>query len=131
MEKFLIQLRAILDKANAEMSKVKSELNSINRSEKPNIKISGLESNIANLQRISPEIANFKTQINGATVSVESLYEDLTTVNTESDFTVVREKFTAFKNAAKSAGIATSEFSSIVKKQFKQVGDAFKETFSI
>ena len=60
MEKFLIQLRAILDKANAEMSKVKSELNSINRSEKPNIKISGLESNIANLQRISPEIANFK-----------------------------------------------------------------------
>ena len=78
MEKFLIQLRAILDKANAEMSKVKSELNSINRSEKPNIKISGLESNIANLQRISPEIANFKTQINGATVSVESLYEDLT-----------------------------------------------------
>lgn len=131
MEKFLIQLRAILDKANAEISKVKSELNSINRSEKPNIKISGLESNIANLQRISPEIANFKTQINGATVSVESLYEDLTKVNTESDFTVVREKFTAFKNAAKSAGIATSEFSSIVKKQFKQVGDAFKETFSI
>ncbi len=131
MEKFLIQLRAILDKANAEMSKVKSELNSINRSEKPNIKISGLESNIANLQRISPEIANFKTQINGATVSVESLYEDLTKVNTESDFTVVREKFTDFKNAAKSAGIATSDFSSIVKKQFKQVGDAFKQTFSI
>lgn len=117
--------------AKTELSKVKSELNSVNRSEKLNIKISGLESNIANLQRISPEISNFKTQINGATVSIESLYEDLTKVNTQSDFSVVSSKFTAFKNAAKSAGIATSEFSSIIKSQLKQVENAFKQTFSI
>lgn len=117
--------------AKTELSKVKSEINSANRSEKLNINISGLESKIANLQRISPEIANFKTRINGAEVSVESLLEDLSKINTQSDFSVINSKFTAFKNAAKSAGIATSEFSSIVKNQFKQVEDAIKQTFSI
>jgi TP901 family phage tail tape measure protein len=127
----LSQTKNDLKITTSELSKVNSELNSINRSEKLNIKISGLESNIANLQRISPEIANFKAQINGATVSIESLYEDLSKVNTQSDFSVVSAKFTAFKNAAKSAGIATSEFSSIIKGQLKQVGDAFKQTFSI
>ena len=127
----LSQTKNDLKATRSELSKVKSELTSINRSEKLNIKIAGLESNIANIQRISPEIANFKTQINGATVSVESLFDDLTKVNTESDFAVVSAKFTAFKNAAKSVGIATSEFSSIVKNQFKQVGDALKQTFSI
>lgn len=127
----LSQTQNDLKVTSSELSKVKSELNSINRSEKLNIKISGLESNIANLQKISPEISNFKTQINGATVSIESLYEDLTKVNTQSDFSVVSSKFTAFKNAAKSAGIATSEFSSIIKSQLKQVENAFKQTFSI
>lgn len=117
--------------AKAELSKVKSELNSINRNEKLNIKISGLKSNIENLQRISPEIANFKTQINGTAVSVKSLYEDIDKVNTQSDFSVVSAKFTAFKNAAKSAGIVTSEFSSMIRNQLLQVGNAFKQTFSI
>lgn len=127
----LSQTQNDLKITGSELSKVKSELTSINRSEKLNINISGLESKITHLQRISPEIANFKTQINGATVSIESLYEDLTKVNTQSDFSVVNAKFTAFKNAAKSAGIATSEFSNIIKSQLKQVENAFMQTFSI
>ncbi len=117
--------------AKAELSKLKSELRATNRSEKLQIDISGFESKIVNLQRISPEISNFKTLIDGTEVSVESLLEDLSKVNTPSDLSVVKSKYTAFTNAAKSAGIATTEFSSIVKNQLKQVKDAFTQTFSI
>lgn len=117
--------------AKKELTKVKSELNSINRSEKVNINISDLQSKIAILQRISPEITNFKAQINGAEVTIESLLEDLSKVNTQSDFSVVNSKFRAFTSAAKSAGIATSEFASIIRDQLKQVKNAFVQAFSI
>lgn len=127
----LSQTKNDLASTKSELSKVKSEINSVNREQKLNINISGLESKIANLQRISPEIANFKTQINGAEVSIESLLEDLSKVNSQSDFSVVSAKFRTFTNAAKSAGIATSEFSSIIKTQLTQVENAFKQTFSI
>lgn len=111
--------------------KVKSDLNSAARSEKLNINISALESEIMNLQRISPEISNFNARIGSAEISVESLLEDLSKINTTGDFSAVSQNLTEFKKAAKSAGIATSEFSSIIKKQLNQLGDAFNQTFSI
>lgn len=108
--------------------KVKSDLNSAARSEKLNINISALESEIMNLQRISPEISNFNARIGSAEISVESLLEDLSKINTTGDFSAVSQNLTEFKKAAKSAGIATSEFSSIIKKQLNQLGDAFNQT---
>ena len=125
------ELNAALSKTQNVLTLTKSELDSINKNAKLDIKISGLKSDIENLKRINPEISNFKTQINGAEISIESLLNDLSKVNTASDFSVVSNKFTAFKKAAKSAGIATSEFANIIKSQLKQVENAFMQTFSI
>ena len=108
--------------ARAELAKVKSETTAINRDEKVGINVSGLQSKIADLQRISPEIDKFKAKINGADVTVQSLYNDLAVVNTQSDFSVVNTKFKAFTDAAKSAGIAVTE----VKEKSSSLFASFK-----
>lgn len=95
--------------ARSELAKIKSETSSVNRNEKVGINVSGLQSQIADLQRISPEIDKFETEINGVKVTVESLLTDLSKVNTQSDFSVVNSKWKAFTNSAKSAGIAITE----------------------
>lgn len=95
--------------ARSELAKIKSETNAVNREEKVGINISGLQSKIADLQRISPEIDKFKAEINGAEVTVQTLYSDLEKVNTQSDLSVIKEKWKAFTDAAKSAGIAVVE----------------------
>ena len=95
--------------ARSELAKIKSETNAANREEKVGINISGLQSKIADLQRISPEIDKFKTEINGAEVTVQSLYTDLEKINTQSDFSVINSKWKSFTDAAKSAGIAVNE----------------------
>ena len=105
LNKFNDQLRV----ARSELAKVKSETIATNRSEKVGINVSGLESKIADLQRISPEIDKFETEIDGAKVSVQSLLSDLKKVNTQGDFSVVNSKFKAFSDAAKAAGIAVTE----------------------
>lgn len=104
--------------ARSELAKIKSETTAANREEKVGINISGLQSKIADLQRISPEIEKFKAEINGAEVTVQTLYSDLEKVNTQSDFGVINSKWKAFTDAAKSAGIAVTE-----------VGDKY-DTFS-
>ena len=106
--------------ARSELAKIKSETNAANREEKVGINISGLQSKIADLQRISPEIDKFKTEINGAEVTVQSLYTDLEKINTQSDFSVINSKWKSFTDAAKSAGIAVNE-----------VGESSKNTESL
>lgn len=107
LNKFTDQLRI----ARSELAKIKSETSATNRDEKVGINVSGLVSKISDIQRISPQIDKFKAQINGAEVSVQSLLDDLTKVNTQSDFSVINSKFKAFTDSAKAAGIAISEVS--------------------
>lgn len=95
--------------ARSELAKIKSETSATNRNEKVGINVSGLQSQIADLQRISPEIDKFEANINGAKVTVQSLLTDLANVNTQSDFSVINSKWKAFTDSAKSAGIAISE----------------------
>ena len=115
LNKFNDQLRV----ARSELAKIKSETSAVNRSEKVGINVSGLESKIADLQRISPEIDKFETEIDGAKVSVQSLLNDLKQVKTQGDFSVVNARFKAFADAAKSAGIAVTE----VAQKAKSVRD--------
>lgn len=61
------------------------------------------------MKRISPEIKDFKTQINGAEVSIESLATELGEVKTQGDISVLNTKWRAFIDAAKAAGIAVKE----------------------
>lgn len=110
--------------ARSELAKIKSETNAVNREEKVGINISGLQSKIADLQRISPEIDKFKAEINGAEVTVQTLYSNLEKVNTQSDLSVIKEKWKAFTDAAKSAGIAVVEVSDkydSLSKQLKKI----------
>lgn len=95
--------------ARSELAKIKSETAAANRTEKVGINVSGLQSKIADLQRISPEIDKFEAEIDGAKVSVQSLLSDLKQVNTQSDFSVVNSKWKAFTDAVKAAGIAVTE----------------------
>lgn len=115
LNKFNDQLRV----ARSELAKVKSETAALNRSEKVGINTSGLESKIADLQRISPEIDKFETEIDGAKVSVQSLINDLKQVKTQGDFSTVNARFRAFKEAASAAGIAVAE----VAKKVKSIDD--------
>ena len=105
LNRFNDQLRV----ARSELAKIKSETSAANKSEKVGINVSGLESKIADLQRISPEVDKFEAEIDGAKVSVQSLLNDLKKVNTQSDFSVVNSKWRAFTDAAKAAGIAVTE----------------------
>lgn len=111
LNKFNDQLRV----ARSELAKVKAETIAANRSEKVGIDVSGITSQIANIQRISPEIDKFETEIDGAKVSVRSLLDDLSKVNTSSDFSVVRARFKAFEEAAEAAGIAIREIAKNAK----------------
>lgn len=105
-----------MDVVQAKFKQMSTEITSANRNEKVGINVSGLESKISDIQRISPEINDFKTQINGAEVSVESLLEDLSNVNSQGDFSVVNTKFKAFTDSAKAAGIAVTELLTNTKK---------------
>ena len=95
--------------ARSELAKIKSETASSNRDAKVGINVSGLESKILELEKISPEISNFKTQIANADVSVKSLRDDLANVQTQGDFSVVKAKLNAFTDAAKAAGYQVKE----------------------
>ena len=95
--------------ARSELAKIKSETSAANRSEKVGINVSGLESKIEDLRKISPEIDKFEAEIDGAKVSVNSLLGDLGKVKTQGDFSVVNAKWRAFTDAAKAAGIAVTD----------------------
>ena len=115
LNKFNDQLRV----ARSELAKIKAETIAANRKEKVGIDVSGITSQIANIQRISPEIDKFETEIDGVKVSVNSLLDDLSKVNTASDFSVVKARFKAFTDAAEAAGIQIKE----VAKNAKTVNE--------
>lgn len=98
-----------LDKLDAGYKRAKASAEAFNRSQKVGINVSGLESKIADWQRISPEINSFKTNIDGADVTVQSLLDDLGRVATQSGFSVASAKVNAFGKAAKAAGITLTE----------------------
>ena len=93
-----------LDKLDSGFKRAKSASDEFNKSQKVAINVSGLESKINDLEKISPQISNFKTQIANADVSVQSLRDDLANVQTQGDFSVINAKFKAFSDAAKTAG---------------------------
>ena len=123
LDSFTDQLKV----ARAELAKVKAETIATNRKEKVGIDVSGATSRIANIQRISPEIDEFKAKINGAEVTVESLLNDLSKVNTAGDFSVVNKRLNAFEKAAESAGIAVKETVSNTKSDFNKLKSLLKE----
>lgn len=98
-----------LREARAELARLKSEAMANSRAEKVGINVSGLQSKIDDLKRISPEISEFKTQINGAEVTIESLTTELGNAKTQGDISVLNTKWRAFTDAAKAAGIAVKE----------------------
>ena len=98
-----------LDKLDAGYKRASASVKEFNQSQKVGISVSGLESKIADLQRISPEIDKFETEINDTKVSITSLTDDLGKIKTQGDFTVVNKRFKAFTDAAKAAGIAIAE----------------------
>lgn len=108
-----------LDKLDAGYKRASASAKEFNQAQKVGINVSGLESKIADLQRISPEIDKFETEIDGAKVSVQSLLKDLGQVKTQGDFSVVNSRFKAFTDSAKAAGIAVTE----VARKMKSVDD--------
>lgn len=114
-----------LDKLEAGYKRASASAKEFNQSQRVGINTSGLESKIANLQRISPEIDKFETEINGAKVSVQSLLKDLGQIKTQGDFSVVNAKFKTFADAAEAAGIAVTESSN--NTAFKKAQSTIKE----
>ena len=104
-----------LDKLEAGYKRASASAKEFNQSQKVGINVSGLESKITDLQRISPEINQFEAEIDGAKVTVQSLFKDLQQVNTQSDFSVVNAKWRAFENAAKAAGITVAATAKNIK----------------
>lgn len=118
LNKFNDQLRV----TRAELAKIKAEVAADNRGKKVGIKVSGLESKIEDLRKISPEIDKFEAEIDGAKVSVTSLLNELKQVNTQGDFSVVNAKFRAFTDAAKKSGIDIAK----VVESIAEIKDAIK-----
>ena len=98
-----------LDKLDAGFKRAKASADEFNKAQKVKINVSGLESKLADLERLNPEIKNFKTQIAGADVTINSLLSDLSKINTQGDFSVINTKFKAFRDAAQAAGYAVND----------------------
>ena len=111
-----------LDKLESAYKKAKVAKDEFNRSKGVGADVDKLRSTIENIQRISPEISDFKTKINGAEVGVQDLLNKLGQVKTSSDFRAVKKEFSAFEEAAKAAGIAVTEATSKTKNELaKQI----------
>lgn len=98
-----------LDKLDAGFKRAKASADEFNKAQKVKINVSGLESKLADLERLNPEIKNFKTQMAGADVTIDSLLSDLSKINTQGDFSVINTKFKAFRDAAQAAGYAVND----------------------
>lgn len=98
-----------LDKLEAGYKRAKAAKNEFNASEKVGNNVSKLKSDIEILQQASPSIKNFKAEINGAEVSIESLLKDLDKVSTQGDFKVVEGRLESFTAAAEASGIDLNE----------------------
>ena len=117
-----------LDKLEAGYKRASAAKKEFNQSQRVGINVSGLESKISDLQRISPEIDKFEAEINGAKVSIQSLLNDLRQVSTQGDFSVINSKFKAFTDAAKAAGIAVADTAdtTAIKEINKEISNFIK-----
>lgn len=112
LNKFTDTLRvakAELAKIKAEVASTKRVFDSANRSKALSIDVTDLRRDIESLQNISPEIKDFKTKINGADVTIDSLLRNLNYINVQSDFRVAKKNFELFTKAAQEAGIAVTK----------------------
>ena len=116
-----------LDKLEAGYKRASAAKKEFNQSEIVGIDTSTLRSRIENLQRISPEIDKFETEINGARVTVKSLLNDLDNIKVRGDFNVVNKRFNSFEKAAESAGIAVKELgkSDFAKELRREMNEIF------
>lgn len=121
--KALSEIANELTKLDAKYKSAKAAKDEFNRSQNVGSSVLGLKSDIEILQKASPSIKGFKTEINGAEVSIESLLKDLDQVGTKSDFDVVEGKVEAFGKAAEAAGIDLNE----TKTEIKKVNDVYKQ----
>lgn len=120
-----------LDKLEAGYKRASASVKEFNQAQKVGIKVSGLESKISDIQRISPEIDKFETEIAGAKVSVQSLLADLKQVKTQGDFSVINTKFKAFTDAAKASGIAVAETATEANKIYNEIYNTKKRIGSL
>ena len=121
--KALSEIANELTKLDAKYKSAKAARDEFNRSQNVGSSVSGLKSDIEILQNASPSIKSFKTEINGAEVSIETLLKDLDQVGTKGDFDVVKGKVEAFGKAAEASGIDLNE----AKAEAKRVNDAYKQ----
>lgn len=103
-------------KAKAELSSLKKGLNAEQSIEKAQIKAGGLVSDINKVAIDNSDLSNFEAEINGVKTSVTSLITDLSQIKTAGDVSVIAEKWKAFSNAAKEAGIIASNTSKDLEK---------------
>lgn len=113
--------------ARAELAKVKSEASAANREKNLGINVSGLKSEIADLQKVNPAIDKFEAEIDGAKVSLQSLLGELGKVKTQGDFSVVNKKFAEFSKAAKNAGVITKD-TVTQAEQISKIQNRLKDT---
>ncbi len=100
-------------------SKSIKKTNPTNESLKLASNISSELSKIEALKITNPELNSFKTEINGATVSLEKLINQFKSVQNESDFSVAKATMQAFKDAADAsaaAARASSEYDKLLNK---------------
>lgn len=125
--KTLSEIANELSKLDAKYKSAKAAKDEFNNAQNVGSSVSGLKSEIEILQKASPSIKSFKTEINGAEVSIESLLQDLSQVGTKGDFKVVEGKLEAFGKAAEAAGIDLNE----AKTEVKKANDAYKQMLEI
>ena len=94
--------------------------------------VSGLKTSIEGWQKLDSEIGKFKTEVNGAEVSVESLLSALDKVKTKGDLQGVRGDMDAFKKAAEVAGHTLTKTSASRKanEEAKVINDAFNQIYN-
>ena len=101
LKDFTSQLRV----AEAELAKVKVQVNATSQNDILGINKSSLKSDIESLQKANPNIDKFKAKIGEAEVSVKDLLNELGQVKNKDSFGVVSKRFTEFTKQAKDAGV--------------------------
>lgn len=111
-----------IDIAKAKFSALQAEFKNKNNFEVAQIRSDGLSKEILKLQADNVGLKDFNAQINSTTVNVKSLLSELAEIKTTGDVSVVKEKWTAFKNAASEAGI-------VVDKIVHPLSEVDRQTF--
>lgn len=111
----------IYAKAKAELSKLKKEVSADSSIEKAKIKADSLTSEINKTVSDNLGLSGWETEINGVKTSVASLISDLQQVQTTGDVSLVSEKWKAFSNSAKQAGVIAGDVLNDIEKIDKAI----------